>query len=123
MNCICPRVDGYRIRRGGCPAHDECLDSVGPVPKLDGATFVCTRPKGHDMPHEAPDGTWWERKDDKPAEPTGLGAVVEDVEGERWVRVNVLTGTQEWRCCDFNGAFRKYADITAVRILSPGVEA
>ena len=58
--CTCPRIDGYRIRSRACVAHNECLDSIGPIPKLDGETFVCTKPKGHDMPHEAPDGTWWE---------------------------------------------------------------
>lgn len=51
----------------------------------------------------------------KPAEPTGLGAVVEDADGERWVRRH-------------SGSFlnpgnfpRDYADINAVRVLSPGV--
>lgn len=58
--CVCPRIDGYRIRRRDCPTHDECLDQIGPVPKLAGATFVCVKPRGHDMPHAAPDGTWWE---------------------------------------------------------------
>lgn len=57
----------------------------------------------------------------KPDEPSGLGAVVEDVEGERWVRVNVATGTQEWRCCDAIGEFRRWGGVNAVRVLSEGV--
>lgn len=58
--CECPRIDGFRIRRKGCPVHNECLDRVGPIPKLGNSTYSCTKPVGHEMPHAAPDGTWWE---------------------------------------------------------------
>lgn len=56
----------------------------------------------------------------KPKEPTGLGAVVEDVEGKWWSRVggtsthrwhHGIEGVQEWRHID------------AVRVLNPGVTA
>jgi hypothetical protein len=59
----------------------------------------------------------------KPPEPKGLGAVVEDADGQRWVRVNIATGTAEWRACDYHGTTCRYADIAAVRILSEGVTA
>lgn len=57
----------------------------------------------------------------KPEEPMGLGAVVEDADGDRWVRVNVATGMQEWRCCDADGEFRRWVGVDAVRVLSEGV--
>ena len=59
----------------------------------------------------------------KPPEPQGLGAVVEDRSRERWVRVNTNTGTQEWRCCDYNGEFRRWDAIDAAKVLSEGVPA
>jgi hypothetical protein len=57
----------------------------------------------------------------KPAEPLGLGAVVEDAEGLRWVH---YLGRVGWKWCgsgpDHDGV-REYADIDAVRVLSEGV--
>lgn len=64
--CTCPRIDGFRIRRRACPTHNECLDSTGPIPKLGGVAYVCVKPAGHELPHEAPDGTWWEPPLDTP---------------------------------------------------------
>jgi len=58
-------------------------------------------------------------KPPKPAEPTGLGAVVEASDGQTWVRRHPggyawVNGYQRWA---------KYADINAVRVLSEGVPA
>ena len=57
----------------------------------------------------------------KPDEPTGLGAVVEDAEGNRWVRDEA--GGSEPRVWYRRGeeSSRNYADVTAVRVLSEGV--
>jgi hypothetical protein len=46
----------------------------------------------------------------KPPEPTGLGAVVEDAGGGRWVR-------RQGMWCSFND----YADLDVVRVLTEGV--
>ena len=35
-----------------------CLNAVGPVWKLDGETWICERPHGHEGDHAAGD-TWW----------------------------------------------------------------
>lgn len=60
----------------------------------------------------------------RPEEPTGLGAVVEDAEGERWVRVTVENKTWPGECWqDRYGdkvRWTKYVDIDAVRVLSEG---
>lgn len=74
--------------------------------------FICLRAALRELADPTPP---------KPEEPKGLGAVVEDVEGVRWVRVNQRTGTQEWRCCDYNGEFRNYAAVDARRVLSEGI--
>ena len=57
----------------------------------------------------------------KPAEPQGLGAVVEDEDERTWVLVN--RDADMWRLCEgpARGKFSAYADITAVRVLSEGV--
>jgi hypothetical protein len=58
----------------------------------------------------------------KPEEPTGLGAVVEDAEGERYVN----DGLGHWlRLGQGNGFFGHwtYTDVPAVRVLSEGVTA
>lgn len=57
-------------------------------------------------------------KPPKPEEPTGLGAVVEDTEGEQWVRFRAATG---WWWRDVLGKNCRYADLPAVRVLSEGV--
>jgi len=59
-------------------------------------------------------------KPPKPAEPTGLGAVVEDSEGFRWVR-NDAPIEPSWRC-DHRG-WQTWAKVDAVRVLSEGVTA
>jgi len=58
----------------------------------------------------------------KPDEPTGLGAVVEDAEGDRWVRAE--SGTRfPWSRANPDGAeWCVWADIAAVRVLSDGVQ-
>ena len=56
----------------------------------------------------------------KPAEPTGLGAVVEDVQGERWVRVEHLRADGcPWRIR--YGTWQNWSGVDAVRVLSEGV--
>ena len=60
----------------------------------------------------------------KPDEPTGLGAVVEDAEGNPWVKT--LPGLDDDACewiAGFSGNPRlvSYASISAVKVLSPGV--
>lgn len=58
----------------------------------------------------------------RPPEPLGLGAVVEDEEGDFWVYAGTRAlkdgETREWV---HGGRARWYADITAVRVLSEGV--
>jgi hypothetical protein len=62
-------------------------------------------------------------KPSKPAEPTAIGAVVEDADGIRWVRcrragLHGVLGV-EWES-ESTCAHRKYADIPVVRVLSEG---
>ena len=58
-------------------------------------------------------------KPPKPEEPTGLGAVVEDAEGSKWVRIESRTG---WWWRNPVGQTHRWSDIDAVRILSEGVQ-
>lgn len=55
----------------------------------------------------------------KPDEPQGLGAVVEDEDGERWVRSH--PEPTPWTRPHLSGTYA-YANIAAARVLSPGVE-
>lgn len=55
----------------------------------------------------------------KPDEPTGLGAVVEDTDGNRWVRVNATHFAGE--SSPMNRL--TYGEIDAVRVLTKGVSA
>ena len=61
-------------------------------------------------------------KPPKPDEPQGLGAVVEDAEGQRWVRATNFTTVRHWRGCDehWQGR-RRWDEITAVKVLNEGV--
>lgn len=54
----------------------------------------------------------------RPEEPTGLGAVVEDAEGVRWVRYAPEGDTAPWVA---HAVSVEYDDIAAVHILSEGV--
>lgn len=54
----------------------------------------------------------------KPEEPTGLGAVVEDADGDRWVLYTNPRNDAPW--CN-GSASVDYDDIAAVRVLSEGV--
>lgn len=59
----------------------------------------------------------------QPSEPTGLGAVVEDADGDLWVKWSL--GHREdrnWKHHGRAGDYRRYGDITAVRVLSDGVQ-
>lgn len=58
--------------------------------------------------------------DPKPVEPEGLGAVVEDAEGRRWVRFRI--NPEPWRRGDA-GIYRAWSLIHATRVLSSGVES
>lgn len=63
-------------------------------------------------------------KPPKPEEPAGLGAVVEDLDGRRWVRdlQHNLSPNQWLWSTDEGVASRKgYADIDVVKVLSEGV--
>jgi len=65
-------------------------------------------------------------KPPKPAEPTGLGAVVEDSQGREWLRRVRDKGRAPWAHYDESerGVYtRDYDDINAVRVLSEGVPA
>ena len=55
----------------------------------------------------------------KPSEPTGLGAVVEDDEGDSIVRV--LSGRQSEPWFGPDGERYEWVDINVVRVLSEGV--
>ena len=62
-------------------------------------------------------------KPPKPPEPTGLGAVVEDAEGDQWVVASQSGLFRKATGKEGCGAFRRYADIDAVRVLSEGVQS
>ena len=79
--------------------HDECIDTV-----------ECMQAALREFANPKPP---------KPEEPTGLGAVVEDDEGSKWVRVESRTGWW-WRNSD--GGTRRWDDIDAVRVLGEGVQ-
>ncbi len=62
----------------------------------------------------------------KPDEPLGLGAVVEDTKGEKWIRVNIEADLpRPWAAQGNVGGnmsgWCAYADIKVVRVLSQGV--
>ena len=59
-------------------------------------------------------------KPPKPEEPTGLGAVVEDVSGDRWVRAGSAIEPVWW--CAPAAERKSYAEIDAVSVLSEGVQ-
>lgn len=58
----------------------------------------------------------------KPAEPTGLGAVVEDVHGGRWVRC-ARNGSAPWLHASITTRLRAWSAFDAVRVLSEGVDS
>lgn len=61
----------------------------------------------------------------KPEEPTGLGAVVEEADGTRWVRSDIMPYVAQWSCArpdePWRSVRRYYKDIAAVIVLSEGV--
>lgn len=57
--------------------------------------------------------------DPKPAEPTGLGAVVLDSAGRHWVRANSWNLPWVYQA-GANGAGRKWSDLDVVEVLSEG---
>jgi hypothetical protein len=65
----------------------------------------------------------------KPAEPTGLGAVVVDAKGSRWIRIDTHQDCNDWTAVgapknpdpDASGVRWEYAAIDAVAVLSEGV--
>lgn len=65
-------------------------------------------------------------KPPKPDEPMGLGAVVEDEDGKRWVRADEVTPDDfiVWHCTKNSGLdWRDWSAIAAVRVLSKGVQS
>lgn len=58
----------------------------------------------------------------KPDEPTGLGAVVEDEAGDRWVRIT-LGAARRWQRVGWPDKRARFAAIDAVRVLSDGVQS
>ena len=61
-------------------------------------------------------------KPPKPAEPTGLGAVVEDDDGRRWVRIDDDPELNKpWRPADMAAIRSHWQNVKAVRVLSEGV--
>jgi hypothetical protein len=59
-------------------------------------------------------------KSPKPEEPTGLGAVVEDARGGRFIRDGFSNCDPNWRRASFS-EWVWYSDIDAVKVLSEGV--
>lgn len=57
----------------------------------------------------------------KPAEPTGLGAVVEDADGALWVRLTTRNSGACWKHSDLRTLRAPYADFAATKVLSEGV--
>lgn len=59
----------------------------------------------------------------KPEEPTGLGAVVEDAEGRRYVRGPIALADMHWNYVNDSGAAicAKWVAVPAIRVLSEGV--
>lgn len=57
----------------------------------------------------------------KPDEPMGLGAVIEDREGRRWVRARETTTAAHWKRSDGFGQRLAYDKVCVVRVLSHGV--
>lgn len=57
----------------------------------------------------------------KPDEPTGLGAVVEDAEGERYVRWAARHRAERHWKGEESGDYRAWPDVAAVRVLFEGV--
>lgn len=56
----------------------------------------------------------------KPDEPTGLGAVVEDVDGKRYIRTADTDCSTPWSYAN-NYSDHEWSDVAAVRVLSEGV--
>jgi hypothetical protein len=60
----------------------------------------------------------------KPAEPTGLGAVVEDDRGFQWIRTDDDRNAEPWSRRNTPGLpqYRAWRDLAAVRVLSDGYD-
>jgi hypothetical protein len=61
-------------------------------------------------------------KPPKPAEPTGLGAVVKDAKGDRWVWMSAGAEGNHWWRVGMPAMRCGWSDIDAVRVLSEGVQ-
>jgi hypothetical protein len=138
---ICPvsthkKEPHWHLSGGGWTAYAESVR--GP--------FVVIDPEDHDavarllgllIQHTSGPGVLWEMKyadaqqalrefadpkPPKPDEPTGLGAVVEDAEGDLWVRCDA-EDHGSWRRANDDALWRDYLSIDAVRVLSEGIDA
>lgn len=58
--------------------------------------------------------------DPKPAEPTGLGAVVRSRDGKLWLRMPPLGSHEPWCCWNGGRADRHWNDIDVAEVLSEG---
>ena len=91
-----------------------------------GVVFVlrsATRETGLDSPAIIADQIEAQLPKPKPEEPKGLGAVVKDRNGDRWVRVNDSPGWIVILHDGSNGIWADYTAIDAVAVLSLGVTA
>lgn len=60
----------------------------------------------------------------KPDEPLGLGAVVEDADGTKWLRHDSVAIHRRWlNTDDCDTRFRAWDEIAAVKVLSAGVQS
>lgn len=68
--------------------------------------------------------TGFEAISPKPAEPQGLGAVVEDARGDFWVYTGLRNAKDGETRLWFRGSLpADYADIAAVKVLSEGIQS
>lgn len=61
-------------------------------------------------------------RDPKPAEPTGLGAVVEDSRGHWWLRKDACRAGSSWFDADDHAIAQPWREVDVTRVLSEGVE-
>jgi hypothetical protein len=89
----------------------------------DPSVIVKSLRETHSAPAQAiADQIEAQTKPPKPAEPTGLGAVVEDDLGRRWVRIDDDPELNKpWRPADMAAIRSHWQNVKAVRVLSEGV--
>ena len=79
--------------------------------------------QAQDNAHRIADQIEQQTRPPKPAEPTGLGAVVEDARGDFWVYTGLRNAKDGETRLWFHGSLpADYADIAAVKVLSEGIQ-